>query len=320
MNSPDSSSSTHNLRRRLRRPHWLTIRVVATFCGALLAYLLWFNGLGTTTWTLLRAMTQTPQSFTTGVFLLAAVWLVLRMAKAVLLPAPRSTTAGHPVVGPALIGGAPSTLAIPDELRRSLAEHEAAHVVACIARGAEVSKITVRRNYPPRGTSIAGSVETTNVLNLDTPGMTTPNEWFDRMVILLAGRAYDDLHDRDPFGSISDYDQSHSIATMLHRYRTIPGESAEAILDRAAAEAAAIVNDHHDLIRTIGEHVTRPPRTPTPCPTTSCNGSSTPRQPLDAPEVIPWTADPPPRPGRGRHPAHDTAPNSHTPKRRTAQP
>lgn len=252
MTSPDSS--IHNLRRRLRRPHWLTIRVVATFCGALLAYVLWFNGLGTTTWTLLRGMTQTPQSFTTGVFLLAAVWLVVRVVRAVLLPTSSSTVA-LPVAGPARIAGAGSSPAIPDELRRSFAEHEAAHVVACADRGVEVSKITVRRHYPPAGSSIGGSVETTKALNLDTPGMTSPDNWYDQMVILLAGRAYDDLHARDPFGSISDYDQSHSIAAMLHRYRTIPGESSEAILDRAAAEAAAIVNDHHDLIRTIGEHV-----------------------------------------------------------------
>ncbi|NKY19472.1 hypothetical protein [Tsukamurella spumae] len=221
---------------------------------ALLAYVLWFNGLGATTWTLLRAMTQTPQSFTTGVFFLASVWLVVRVVRAVLLPTSYSTVA-LPTAGPAHIAGAASTSAIPDELRRTLAEHEAAHVVACAARGVEVSKVTVRRNYPLPGSSLGGSVETTKALNLDTPGMASPDNWFDRMVILLAGRAYDDLHGRDPFGSISDYDQSHSIAAMLHRYRTIPAESAEGIFERAAAAAAAIVTAHRDLIRTVGEQV-----------------------------------------------------------------
>lgn len=239
----------------MRKPDWLTFKVAVAFCSALLAYALWFNGLGAATWTLLRAMTESPQNFTTGAFVLVVFWLVLRMVKVVLLPGHYRVGATGPAIGPAHVAGSAITSAIPDEMRREFAEHEAAHVVACVARSVDVSKVTVRRNYPPPGASLGGRVESTTPLNLDTPGMAPPEKWFDQMVILLAGRAYDDLHDRTPFGSISDYDQSHAIAAMLHRYRTMPDATAEALFDRAADEAVALVTTYQDLIAVIGRQI-----------------------------------------------------------------
>ncbi|NMD58321.1 hypothetical protein [Tsukamurella columbiensis] len=236
----------------MRAPQWLTVKVVVVFGGALLAYTLWFNGMGVAVWTVLRAMTQTPHDFTVGVFVIAVMWLVLRVVN-VLLPR-RSWTAeaGHlgAVVGPAL-----PARPLPADRRREFAEHEAAHIVASVARGVEVSKVTVRRHFPPPGSQLGGWVENSPQLNLTTPGMTTPEKWFDQMVILLAGRAYDDAYDRDPFGSISDYDQSHAIADMLRRYRLVPASGADEILDRAAGEARAIVEAHLELIGRIGELV-----------------------------------------------------------------